>query len=95
MRVIRVSESPWLTHDWKVKTLISVVRGGSRLAFTCRSCQRTFTQVTGDNQAWATNGHDIALEDEVSRRWMSEQCPIQPEKRDEEDRLRLKNSPDA
>jgi hypothetical protein len=93
MRSISKSENPWQSHDWKVKTLISVTRGGSRLAFTCRSCERTFTHMTGNNQTWATNGKDVALTDVISQRWLSETCPVSPVTGDVEDRLNHKNSP--
>ena len=93
MRIATKSENPWQSHDWKVKTLISVTRGGSRLAFTCRSCERTFTHMTGSNQTWATDGRDVALADDISHRWLSEACPIRPGATDSADRLNLKNSP--
>jgi hypothetical protein len=93
MNPLRKTGNPWLSHDWKVKTLISVTRGGSRLGFTCRSCERTFTHVTGENQTWATNGHDVALTEEVSRKWLTERCPVRPEQNDVVDRTRLKNAP--
>lgn len=92
MRNITKSENPWQSHDWKVKTLISVTRGGSRLGFTCRSCERTFTHMTGSNQTWATDGHDIALADPISQRWLSEACPVRPGTTDEADRLNHKNT---
>jgi len=92
MRSISKSENPWLSHDWKVKTLISVTRGGSRLGFTFRSCERTFTHMTGSNQTWATDGHDVALAENISQRWLSETCPVSPVATDGADRLNLKNS---
>jgi hypothetical protein len=30
--------------------------------------------VTGNNQTWATDGHDVALAENISRRWLSEIC---------------------
>jgi hypothetical protein len=93
MRTIGKSENPWQSHDWKVKTLISVTRGGSRLGFTCRSCERTFTHMTGSNQTWATNGRDVALAESISQRWLSETCPVRPGSTDGADRLSLKNTP--
>ena len=91
MRKISKNDNPWGTHDWKVKTLISVTRGGSRLGFTCRSSERTFTHMTGNNQTWATDGHDIALAENISQRWLSENCPVSPVTTDVADRLNLKN----
>src|ERR1700738_1794894 len=91
MRNITKSENPWLSHDWKVKTLISVTRGGSRLGFTCRSCERTFTHMTGSNQTWATDGHDVALAETISQRWLSETCPVRPGTTDAADRITHKN----
>ena len=93
MRTNGKIENPWQSHDWKVKTLVSVTRAGSRLAFTCRSCERTFTHMTGNNQTWAQDGHDAALADAISQRWLSEICPITPEPTDAADRLNLKNAP--
>lgn len=93
MRSITKNENPWQSHDWKVKTLISVTRGGSRLGFTCRSCERTFTHMTGTNQTWATNGKDVALADGISRRWLSEICPLRPGATDGADRLSYRNAP--
>ena len=93
MRNLSKTANPWQSHDWKVKTLISVTRGGSRLAFTCRSCERTFTHMTGNNQTWATNGHDVALADIISQRWLSQICPVSPDPSDVADRLNHKNPP--
>jgi len=91
MRTLSKTANPWLSHDWKVKTLVSVTRGGSRLAFTCRSCERTFTHMTGSNETWATDGHDVALADNISQRWLSEICPVSPVAGDAADRLSHKN----
>jgi hypothetical protein len=90
--------SPWESHDWKVKTLESVsAGGGSRLAFTCRACERKFTLTTASNRAWATTADGTALADDISSRWLAQSCPGRPGELDAQDRLNLKNpaKPDA
>jgi hypothetical protein len=86
--------TPWESHDWKVKTLESVsAGGGSRLAFTCRGCERKFVYTTANNRAWATSGDGTALSDEISSRWLAQTCPGRPGEKDNQDRLSLKNPP--
>jgi hypothetical protein len=84
--------SPWESHDWKIKTLEALLNGGgSRLGFTCRACERTFGYLTSNGRAWAVNAEWAALTDEVSLRWLRENCPVRPPARDDEDRKALKN----
>jgi hypothetical protein len=93
MRSIQ-AKAPWDSHDWKVKTLESVMSGGgSRLAFTCRSCERKFSYTTGNNRAWATSSDGTTLADEISSRWLSQSCPGRPGELDAQDRLALKYPP--
>ena len=90
MQAIRV-KNPWDSHDWKVKTLESVTAGGgSRLAFTCRSCERKFSYTTGNNRAWATSTDGTTLTDEITSRWLGQFCPKRPGELDSQDRLSLK-----
>jgi hypothetical protein len=84
-------KTPWESHDWKVKTLESLsAGGGSKLAFTCRGCERKFTYTTANNRAWATSADGSALADEISSRWLAESCPGRPGKGDNKDRLTIK-----
>jgi hypothetical protein len=86
------NRTPWESHDWKVKTLESVsAGGGSRLAFTCRACERQFIYTTVNNRAWAVNSDGIALADEVTTRWMAESCLRRPGEHDNKDTHKLKN----
>ena len=72
-------KSAWDSHDWKIKTLESVsAGGGSRLAFTCRGCERKFTFMTGNSRAWATSSDGTALADEITTRWLAQKCPGRP-----------------
>src|SRR5271157_3332506 len=88
------NKTPWESHDWKVKTLESVsLGGGSKLAYTCRACERRFTHTTGNNRAWATTNAGIALSDEVTERWLAQSCPGRPGKGDNKDRLSFKYPP--
>jgi hypothetical protein len=83
--------TPWDSHDWKVKTVQQLIAGGgSRLAFTCRSCERQFSYMTMDNRAWAIDGQGQALSDDVTSRWLAEKCPRRPGTHDGEDRRTLK-----
>jgi hypothetical protein len=85
-------KTPWESHDWKVKTIEPLAAGGgSRLGFTCRSCERKFSYMTGNNRAWAVNNDGVALADEITSRWLSEACLRRPGSKDDEDRERLKN----
>jgi hypothetical protein len=91
-----VTASAWKTHDWKVKTLESVIPGGgSRLAFTCRGCGRSFNQTTLNRRTWAVDAGGVALADEVTGRWLVEKCERRPAKTDDEDRGKLKYVPAA
>ena len=60
--------TPWRTHDWKVRTIESIAPGGgSRLAFTCRSCGRIFNQTTINSRTWAVDTGGTALSDTSPR----------------------------
>ncbi len=92
MDTILKPRSPWESHDWKVKTLDALLSGGgSRLGFTCRSCERNFSYFTASGRAWAVDSQWVALSDEISLRWLREFCPTHPGASDEEDRKALKN----
>src|SRR5258707_14587297 len=85
------AKTRWESHDWKVKTLESLSPGGgSKLAFTCRACERKFTHTTANNRTWATDDDGTALADEVSTRWLAEPCPRRPGQHDHKDRLKVK-----
>jgi hypothetical protein len=86
--------SAWKTHDWKVRTIESIIPGGgSRLAFTCRGCGRAFNQTTLNRRTWAVDSAGVALADEVTERWLDEKCERRPTKTDDADRGKLKHSP--
>jgi len=85
---------PWRTHDWKVRTIESIAAGGgSRLAFTCRSCGRIFNQTTINSRTWAVDAGGVALSDTVTNRWLAESCSRKPSDGDEDDRKLFKNGP--
>ena|ERR1700722_6762244 len=86
------NKTPWESHAWKVKTLESVSPdGGSKLAYTCRSCERKFTFTTANNRAWATNARGTALADDITARWLTENCLRRPGEHDHKDVHKLKN----
>jgi hypothetical protein len=85
---------PWRTHDWKVRTIESIAPGGgSRLAFTCRSCGRIFNQTTINSRTWAVDEGGVALNDTVTSRWLAESCTRKPSDGDDDDRKLFKNGP--
>ena len=85
---------PWRTHDWKVRTIESIAPGGgSRLAFTCRSCGRIFNQTTINSRTWAVDEGGVALNDTVTSRWLAESCTRKPSDADVDDRKLFKNGP--
>ena len=85
------NKTPWESHDWKVKTLESPsAGGGSKLAFTCRACERRFSYTTANNRAWATGEDGTALADEITTRWLAQACPRRPGEHDYNDRLKAK-----
>ena len=86
-----MGKSPWGTHEFKVKMLDWSRVGGSRLGYTCRCCDRKFSQFTLlDHQTWAVDAEGRALESAVTNRWLSENCPGLPAVGDQEDRKRLR-----
>jgi hypothetical protein len=83
--------SAWQSHDWKVKTMEALVSGGgSRLEFKCRRCERRFNQTTANHRIWAVDLQGIALLDDITSRWLGEQCAGQPGTTDDDDRLKVK-----
>jgi hypothetical protein len=87
-----MTESPWNTHDFKVKMLDWSAARGSRLAHTCRRCGRGFCRFTALGPGvWAIDGEGRALEPSVSSQWLSEPCPLVITESDNKDRGRLRD----
>jgi hypothetical protein len=83
--------SSWGTHDFKVKMLDWSAFHGSRLGDTCRRCGRKFCHFTVLKQGtWAVDGESRALENAVTGRWLSQDCPRYQSAADDEDRKRLR-----
>ena len=83
--------TPWGSHDFKVKMLDWSAARGSRLAYSCRRCGRVFCRFSiAHQEAWAVDGQGRALDPVVSQRWLSEQCPPSADINDDEDRKRLR-----
>src|SRR5260370_19015793 len=82
--------APWRTHDWKVRTIESIAPGGgSRLAFTCRSCGRIFNQTTINSRTWAADAVGVAFSDNVTTRWLPERCMSKTADGDGDDREQI------
>jgi hypothetical protein len=80
----------WETHDFMAKMLDWSPARGSKLAYRCRRCGRSFCHFTGvSRDMWAVDGEGRALDGSVSDRWLSEQCPRLFDVKDDEDRKRL------
>ena len=86
-----MSTSPtWDSHDFKVKMLDWSAARGSRLAFRCRNCGRTFCRFTTlDQGIWTVDGEGRTLELAVTDRWLAEECPHLEVTSDAEDRKKL------
>jgi hypothetical protein len=88
-----IQQSPWETHDFKVKMLDWSAVRGSRLAFTCRLCGRRFCRFTiATRGTWAVDGEARALENAVTNRWLSEPCPRVYQATDNKDRECLRET---
>lgn len=85
-----LQRSPWNTHDFKVKMLDWSAARGSRLAFSCRFCGRSFCCFTILTRGtWAVDGDGRELENAISDRWLLERCPRIFNTKDDDDRKRL------
>ena len=63
---------------------------GSTLEYKCRRCGRSFRQFTAARRGtWAVDGEGRALESGVGDRWLSDECPLLFDGKDEDDRKRL------
>jgi hypothetical protein len=92
----------WGKTPWEVKigelNLKSPSAGrGSKLAFTCRCCERRFIQTTANHRAWATNSDGTALADEIASRWLAQSFPGRPGESDNKVRpiLRYPSKPES
>jgi hypothetical protein len=80
----------WQTHDFAAKMLDWSATRGSKLAYRCRRCGRSFCQYTvSSHDMWAIDGEGRPLEGGVSDRWLSDECPRFFSAKDDEDRKRL------
>ena len=80
----------WETHDFMTKMLDWSPARGSKLAYRCRRCGRSFCHFTGAcSDMWAVDGEGRTLDGSVSVRWLSEECPRLFDMKDDEDRKRL------
>lgn len=81
----------WQTHDFTVKMLDWSAVRGSRLAHTCRRCERRFSRFTAlAHGVCAIDREGRNLESSVSSRWLSEVCPRTSSESDNQDRKRLR-----
>jgi hypothetical protein len=87
-----MQEPNWGTHDFLVKMLDWSAVRGSRLAYTCRRCGRGFCRFSLSRDLWAIDGDGHSLDNLVSNRWFSEQCPRSFLAKDDEDRKQLSKS---
>jgi len=86
-------ENLWDTHDFAVKMLDWSAARGSRLAHTCRRCDRAFCPFALlSHGVWATDGEGRPLENSVTNRWLSEACPRIISENDDKDRKRLREA---
>ncbi len=94
----------WSGHQWAVPDGEKIERvGKKRWRFTCTACGRAFVTDDAGNRKWAINQYqkvyfgefgdqDAALEEEVSKRWLSEPCPRRCLPVDDTDRKKIPNA---
>ena len=85
-----LQQTPWNSHDFKVKALDWSASRGSRLAFACRFCGRRFCRFSMMVRGtWAVDAEGRELENAITSRWLAEKCPRLFGVSDDEDRKRL------
>ena len=85
-----LQQTPWNSHDFKVKALDWSATRGSRLAYSCRFCGRQFCRFsTIVRGTWAVDTEGRELETATTTRWLAEKCPRLFSVADNEDRKRL------
>lgn len=85
-----ISANNWDTHDFTVRMLDWSPVKGSKLVYRCRRCGRNFHNFSAESRnVWAVDEDGRALENAISDRWLSENCPRLLNVKDDEDRRRL------
>ena len=84
------SYSPLRTHDFDEGLLTEGSQPG--VLFVCRNCSRRFKFDSMARRTWAVGegNNYLALQDAVSRRWISETCSGGPNDGDAADSKRIK-----
>lgn len=81
--------SSWSTHDWTSRRL-QLVPGQPLIQQVCHACGRGFVDECSTDERYAVHVSIFKLHrlaDEVTSRWLAEQCPAERLKADEADRL--------
>jgi hypothetical protein len=80
----------WESHDFAVKMLDWSAVQGSKLAYRCRRCGRSFQQFTAASRdIWAVDDEGRGLASSVSNQWLSGDCPRRFSPKDDDDRKQL------
>ena len=85
--------SPLRTHDFDDGVFHDGEEPGN--LFVCRNCHRRFKFDPYEHRTWAVGNAGssyLALQDAVTRRWISETCSGGPNKTDTQDSKRLKSA---
>ena len=80
--------SPRDTHYWISRSL-EVVSGRPLIHQVCRDCGRGFIEEWSTGEIFAAHASVFAfhrLSDDITSRWLSEECPGKPLKKDDADR---------
>jgi hypothetical protein len=80
--------SAWKTHDWSISRF-GLVSGPPLIHQVCCKCRRSFVEECSTGERYAVHASLFKfhrLSDEVTARWLSEDCPAERLMADETDR---------
>jgi hypothetical protein len=88
LKMLAPNLGPWKTHDW-IGRRIKPVDGDSLILQVCSECYRGFVEERSTGQHYGVHVSIFKLHrlsDEVTTRWLSENCPATLLKADDADR---------
>jgi hypothetical protein len=90
---VKVQDETWNTHQWLSKPRrLAIEPGNMVLQYHCVGCGRDFVADPSSNSSYAVFVSAISfdqLDDEVTKRWLSDPCPSRHASSDDEDRTKI------
>ena len=90
---MKVKDETWYAHQWlSSPRRLAIEPGNAVLQHHCVRCGRDFVTDRSSNSTYAVFVSAISfdqLEDEVTKRWLSEPCPGRRVSSDDEDRNKI------